>query len=452
MKRFSIVVAISSILLIIHMMVSPSSGSAVSANNGRNKNLVLLSDGTGMEINGNYSNVLRLFRMLKRDSKQRVFYDPGLGTVKKYDPWHYISGKFGSFFGLATGSGLDENLLEAYEFLMDNYEEGDKIYLFGFSRGAYTMRALSGFIHLVGLLHPDQKNILPYALVAYKQAGNSRGGVAVAGCTTNSNLKAENEARRLGLVAGARKVDIEFVGLWDTVNSMVVPRPDRFYIPSIQRLPFTRVCPSVKHFRHACAIDERRRMFRVNKWLLPNGEKKWTEEERGNTAKKTTTKQVWFPGWHGDVGGGWPEEKSGLAKHALTWMVEEAKAKGLMIDDHVFKRICLGTEKSIGILMEKDVEPQPPNALADINNSLTLPWWPLELFPRRSRWKEWAPRWSFLGAYIPWAEPRSIPSDNDLHFSVKERMMGLPGYRPPNLMAYLKETGMPIPGETKKQK
>src|SRR5262249_9443822 len=130
--------------------------------------------------------------------------------------------------------------------------DGDSIFLFGFSRGAYTMRVLAGFIHMVGLLPPDQSDVASYALTAYKRSGE--GG----------EFKIAWDFSR---VMGGRPVPIKFVGCWDTVASVIVPRPDRLYIPTLQMLPYTRTNPSVMAFRHAMAIDEKRRMFRLNRWI-----------------------------------------------------------------------------------------------------------------------------------------------------------------------------------------
>src|SRR5260370_37148850 len=108
------------------------------------KNISLLCDGTGNEIEANLSNVLKLFRILRKNDEQIVFYDPGVGTISSNDPWSRWKSDALGVWGLLTGYGLDENVLDAYHFLVDTYGEGDRIYLFGFSRGAYTVRVLAG--------------------------------------------------------------------------------------------------------------------------------------------------------------------------------------------------------------------------------------------------------------------------------------------------------------------
>jgi uncharacterized protein (DUF2235 family) len=127
------------------------------------KNIIICCDGTGNEISENISNVLKLYRCLRKTGKttprQMVFYDPGVGTLARPNPWIKWRQDAFAIFGLATGYGLDDNVLNSYDFIVDNYEEGDEIYLFGFSRGAYTVRVLAGLIHKVGLIARQQVNL-----------------------------------------------------------------------------------------------------------------------------------------------------------------------------------------------------------------------------------------------------------------------------------------------------
>lgn len=108
------------------------------------KNLVVCCDGTGNEVSENISNVLKLYRVLRKSGKaapnQVVFYDPSVGTLARPDPWTKFRQDAIAVLGLMTGYGLDDNVLAAYTFLINSYEEDDNIFLFGFSRGAYTVR------------------------------------------------------------------------------------------------------------------------------------------------------------------------------------------------------------------------------------------------------------------------------------------------------------------------
>ena len=147
------------------------------------KNLVICCDGTGNEISENISNVLKLYRCLRKTEKtsprQMVFYDPGVGTVTEPTTWHRLKSNINLVLGLATGYGLDDNVLSAYGFLVEHYAPGDRIYLFGFSRGAYTVRVLAGLIHKIGLIRPEQANLAGSGLIAYKQySGKGRGNDA----------------------------------------------------------------------------------------------------------------------------------------------------------------------------------------------------------------------------------------------------------------------------------
>ena len=115
------------------------------------------------------SSIAACARRRKTQPRQLVFYDPGVGTLERPDPWHKLKQDFNAILGLATGYGLDDNLLAAYAFLVHNYQTGDQIYLFGFSRGAYTVRVLAGLIHKIGLITPEQVNLAGSGLIAYKQ-------------------------------------------------------------------------------------------------------------------------------------------------------------------------------------------------------------------------------------------------------------------------------------------
>src|ERR1700710_3329323 len=137
------------------------------------KNIIILCDGTGNEISENISNVLKLYRCLRKTEKteprQMVFYDPGVGTLARPNPWRKLVQDFTAIMGLATGYGLDDKVLQSYLFLVRHYEPGDAIYLFGFSRGAYTVRVLAGVIHKVGLISPEPGHLAGRGPTAYKQ-------------------------------------------------------------------------------------------------------------------------------------------------------------------------------------------------------------------------------------------------------------------------------------------
>jgi len=379
------------------------------------KNIVICCDGTGNEIGENISNVLKLYRIVHKNASQVVFYDPGVGTLARPDPWTKLRQDTKAVLGLATGYGLDDNVLAAYEFLIDHYQEDDAVYLFGFSRGAHTVRVLAGFLHMMGLLAPEQRNLAGYALTAYKQ--------------TSEHGAFEN-AWQFARIVSSRWLVIKFIGVWDTVASVIVPRPDRFYLPSLQTLPYTQKNPSVEIFRQAMAIDERRRMFRLNPWDDPQ-EFVSNRFSQPKASVPQDVKQVWFAGVHSDVGGGYPENESGLSKFPLLWMIAEATAKGLDVSTATLNHLAKGVPRAGSRFTYV-----APDALSALHDSMTSGWRVLEWLPKADKYKEWTARKSLLGHYIPAAEPRPIPDNAFVHESVVQRMDQLPTYRPVNLPAH----------------
>jgi uncharacterized protein (DUF2235 family) len=378
------------------------------------KNIVVCCDGTGNEIERNLSNVLKLFRITNKNEEQRVYYSAGIGTIASSDAWSRLRQNAKAVFALATGYGLDDDILGAYDFICRHYERGDAIFLFGFSRGAYTVRAVAGMIHMLGLLPVDQLNIAGYALRSYKQA---------------SEADDFNIAWHFSKVSGARDARIKFLGVWDTVASVLVPRRDRI-VPQLMTLPHTRRNPSVEVFRHAISIDERRRMFRLNRWIEPQPFV-MNPFDKSAPPVPQDIKQVWFAGVHGDIGGGYSEDESGLAKFPLDWMIREATAHGLRINSAMRNHLVLGRPRAgASTVFVK------PDATADAHDSMTWGWRLLEWIPKSARWREW-PRPELAGFYLPLAEPRLITNEQTMpiiHRSVVDRMSKT-SYRPENFPA-----------------
>ena len=375
------------------------------------RNLVVLLDGTGNELGRNLSNVLKLFRIVRKNEEQLVYYDPGVGTIGEPGAWRRLRQNVRKVLGLMTGWGLDDNVLEAYSWLCRTWREGDRIWLFGFSRGAWTARVLGGLIHMIGLLRPEQLNMCGYAMVAYKKA---------------SEQDDLSIAWHFARVSAARRAPIHFVGVWDTVASVIVPRWDRL-IPSLETLPYTEQNPSVRTFRHALAIDERRRMFRASRWKPGQ---KFVENPFSTRAKlDQDAVEMWFAGVHSDIGGGFREEESALSKFPLVWMVDEAKAHGLLVDTAMFNHLAQGRERK-----GSSHRYVPPDAAAQQHESLTLPWWILEILPKAAKLRETRRR-SLAGLYVPAGERRMIAQDDQVHPSVSARLTARADYRPPNLPA-----------------
>ena len=423
------------------------------------RNIVICCDGTGNEISENISNVLKLYRCLRKTEKtqprQLVFYDPGVGTLARPDPWHKLKQDFTAILGLATGYGLDDKVLASYQFLVHNYQEGDQIYLFGFSRGAYTVRVLAGLIHKIGLISPEQVNLAGSGLTAYKQFSSdgqhdetrsprlALKALLDAGSDEDGPLPAtkDDQAALFARILSTRWPTVRFVGVWDTVASVIVPRPDRLYWPSLEELAFTLQNPSVQTFRQAISIDERRSMFRLKTWDQPQSFLR-NRFSATNNAGPQDILQVWFAGVHSDIGGGYPEKQSGLSKYPLLWMIDEAVKCGLAVDQRSVNALAWGRQRK-----GSPFSYVAPDAAARLHQSLHGVWWILEFLPKAAKYKEWPARKTHFGFYIPDAEPRPIPEGAIIHESVVQRMEALKDYRPVNLPARYETFPMPQASE-----
>ena len=360
-----------------------------------NRRLVVCCDGTGNEIAEDSSNVLKFYSVLKQTSTQVVFYDPGVGTMSDAGAWSIWKSKAEGVFGLLTGYGLDANVIDAYRFLVRNWRLGDEIWLFGYSRGAYTARVLASLIRLVGILRPHQEHLIPYALTTYKRADTEH---------------LPELAYRLNETLRTYRPSIRFIGCWDTVGSVIIPRRDRFYLPSIEDLPGVRRNSSVEVFRHALALDERRRMFRPTLWEEPQPFKPnpYLADDHP-LVRPQDVKAVWFPGVHGDVGGGYPEAESGAAKRALAWMVEEAREHGIEYRERMVDRLVYGRNPRNAKRTYVG-----PDAKAELHTSLRGPWWLLEILPR---WTSLPWAWKHregLRQLFPLGDRRQRPADAEI--------------------------------------
>lgn len=358
------------------------------------KNIVICCDGTGNEFGDNNSNVVKLYSTLVVDGDRQVgYYHPGVGTMGAPTAHNKISSAWSVVMGLAFGAGLLANVGDAYRYLMNVYEGGDQIYLFGFSRGAYTARALAGVLHMFGLLQPGNEGLIPYIIRIYARRTRRAAGM------THTFEVAEGFKATF-----CRDCPLHFVGLWDTVSSVG-------WIWDPLRLPYTAQNPDMANGRHAVSIDERRCYFRDNLW--------------GDPFKDQSIKQVWFAGVHSDIGGSYAAAESGLSQITLEWMLCEAVSLGLLVDpskaDQVLARVPLTTIPP--------PTPAPPNPAQKTHDSLTAAWWILEFLPhsyydpvaKKEKWR------------IPLGARRVIPENSVLHQTVIEKLKVDPDYRPPNL-------------------
>jgi uncharacterized protein (DUF2235 family) len=366
------------------------------------KNIVILLDGTSNQISASRTNILRLYGTLEKSERQLVYYDPGVGTFGADNAWFGFWRKAMELWGLLTGWGLDQNVKEAYRFLVENYDSGekdgqgsgerDRLYLFGFSRGAYSARVLAGFIHAIGLIEPRNLNLVDYAFRAYKRIGEGKpDGFA--------------EVRLYERILRPDRPPIRVLGLFDTVASII----EHGYIGlRLRSHAFTKKNPSVESVRHALAMHERRTMFQPQHWIKG-------EEYRGNpfnrsAARPQDVREVWFTGVHTDIGGGNPEAESGLAKIPLKWMIEQTADTGLHYVTRTVNEIVLG------INSDKYVA---PDETAKMHNSMNWAWALLEFILRHKAGG--SNKRGLFGWTIPFFEGRTIPEGATIHRSVIHR-------------------------------
>jgi uncharacterized protein (DUF2235 family) len=287
----------------------------VAAPGGRT--LIVCLDGTGDKFDSDNSNVVNLVSCLKKDHPNQVtYYQAGIGTYNK----HGLSTGLSSAVDMAVGSSLGTHVKDAYRFLMQTYREGDRICLFGFSRGAYTVRCLAGMLHKVGLLPPHNVQQVQFAYEIYKD-------------NTDHGWDMSVDFKRTFCM----NVNVYFVGVWDCVVSVgFIPR----------YLPLSSTSTSwVQHFRHAMSLDERRAKFKICRWQqdeLDAIDKQQREEEKLKKKGKDKPKkkkecrvdqhhvpndvlEVWFAGCHADVGGGSERNhvRHSLARIPLRWMIRQ---------------------------------------------------------------------------------------------------------------------------------
>jgi uncharacterized protein (DUF2235 family) len=363
------------------------------------KNIVICCDGTGNEFGDHNSNVVKLYSTLIIDGTRQVgYYHPGVGTMGAPTATNRVSKAWSTVMGLAFGAGLLANVGDAYRYLMNTYADGDNVFLFGFSRGAYTTRAIGGVLHMFGLLCPGNEGLIPYIIRLYARRTRRAGGM-----THTFGVADDFKA------TFCRPCPMHFVGVWDTVSSVG-------WVWDPLKLPYTGQNPDILHGRHAVSIDERRCYFRNNLW--------------GEQLPGQNIKQVWFAGVHSDVGGSYATALSGLSQIALEWMLCEAAPLGLLIDPVKAAQV-LARVPPPPVLPPRipPTPPVPPNPAAKANNSLTAVWWILEFLPHSyydpvARKKKWR---------IPLGARRTVPENSVLHATVLEKLQVDPDYKPTNL-------------------
>ncbi|PND26040.1 hypothetical protein CN933_17765 [Sinorhizobium sp. M4_45] len=317
---------------------TPSSTEALAGG----RNLVVCCDGTSNQFSEDRTNVAKLCRILRKDrERQAVYYHPGVGTKA---PPGFVTGlgaKFAKLAGLAFGYGLKRDIVDAYVFIMTHFRPGDKLFVFGFSRGAYTARALVALIKMYGLLMPGNDAMVPYLVDMFWAIDKARDNSQRR--DTYFKLAADFKSE-----LATQDCKPHFVGVWDTVSSVG-------WIGSPTALPYTHDNPDIEVLRHAVALDERRAFFRTNLAATPQGQ---------------DVRQIWFAGAHCDVGGGYLDAQSGLSRIALLWMLEEAQKHDLIIED--------AAKADLADQIAVDVA----SGALTVHDSLTWKWWPAEYVPK----------------------------------------------------------------------
>jgi uncharacterized protein (DUF2235 family) len=359
------------------------------------KRIVVCCDGTWNQWTGDHpTNVVRVAQAVSLTAPgdapgsaipQIVFYDEGVGTG---------GGLIDRIRGGAFGYGLDKNVEDAYRFLVNNYEQGDEIYLFGFSRGAYTARSTAGVIRKCGLLTKQNGVKIGAALSLYRLRDSSPD------LEETQRFRRENSHPNPVLPSDDRYayvVRIHFLGVWDTVGSLGVPLRSLRWVPWNNRYKFhdERLSSTVKNAFHAVSIDEQRGSYEPTLWdQVP--------------AEGQRVEQTWFAGVHSEVGGGSSER--GLSSLALGWMIDKARECGLAFDEPQVREI--------------KAEADPAEK---VDKSLSGVWRFLVPYHRR------------IGITQP--VKAGLSNSESLHPSVCVKLnTAAPPYRPENVSAYLKRS------------
>ncbi|MFF5475890.1 DUF2235 domain-containing protein [Streptomyces sp. NPDC012935] len=319
--------------------------------------------------------------------EQRVHYHSGVGTRRRE-----------RLRGGAFGLGLSRNVVDAYRFLVETYEPDDELFLFGFSRGAFTARSLAGLVRNGGILRREHADRIPEAWALYRDRIEQPNGAAAT----------------LFRRSYARETEIRFIGVWDTVGALGIPVPSASWLqPAAHRFNRrwafhnTELSSWVGAAFHALAIDERRSAFRPALW----------HQQPGAAEQGQKLKQVWFAGVHCDVGGGYKE--TGLSDIPLLWMVDQARRYGLQFDTDALSAAgptVMNPEQSIDFRVR-------PDALGDLHNS------------RTGMYRLARPLHRPIGEAV---DSEGVPDGNEfLAVPAKERYDRDTGYRPPQLQRSL---------------
>jgi uncharacterized protein (DUF2235 family) len=309
------------------------------------KRLIFCFDGTWNNLDsGHVTNVGTTAQSIAPQSKdemaQIVYYDEGVGNARRNA--NFIVKNIEKFSGGLLGHGLLANLAEAYKFLIFNYQPGDQIFVFGFSRGAFSARSFTGLLHACGVLRRSHVERITEAIDNYRKLNPSILSDALKLRTfrwnygKNSCVDPEEDAWRCEAFpddysAGESPLlQIEYLGVWDTVGSLGIPSHWDLskLVNHKYRFHDCRLSTFIKYARHAVAIDERRKNFAPTIW--DNLDEVNKQAGFCSTDPDAPYQEVWFPGTHGSVGGG--GSIRGLSDEALNWILRGAKDHGITLD------------------------------------------------------------------------------------------------------------------------
>jgi uncharacterized protein (DUF2235 family) len=355
------------------------------------RNIVICCDGTNNQFGVCNTSVVRLTQTLKQNpATQIVYYDPGVGTMPAPAFGASIAQRLSRWIALAFGTDLEAKVLTAYAHLMEVYQPGDRLFLFGFSRGAYTARVLAGLLYSLGLLHAGNAQLLPYIMRLFRGTPSARDSHAYWHVLDKFRWSFARDIPD----RHDQRCSVHFMGMWDTVSSVG-------WIWDPATYPFTSKNPGVAAVRHAVSLDERRFLFRQN--LV-------------TAAEEQDLLELWFPGVHSDVGGGYPENEGGLWREPFEWLMGEAELAGLDVDRARLHEVL-------------NTSPPPQHAWKEpAHESLHGRWWLAEVFPKLVYDRRLARRRPSLGL----GRHRYVHDGALLHHGLLARLRGTE-YTPPNL-------------------
>lgn len=346
------------------------------------KRLITCSDGTWNKP-GNIdrgqpveTNVIKMYQCIcatdtshGRPVRQVKLYDEGVGTGYSWKD---------KFVGGITGAGIDKNIKDMYTFLVLNYEPDDEIFLFGFSRGAYTARSIAGLIRNCGILRPEYLHLIDKAYELYRNRNEYTAPDSDLMIAFRKNYAWENIT------------PIKFIGVWDTVGSLGIPLPwYKLWNRNKYKFHDVTLSSTIQYACHALAIDERRKLFMPTLWQK-------SDTVKNDPRHPQRMEQRWFAGVHSNIGGGYAD--TGLSDLALGWLAVKAQAAGLCYNQPEFEQI-------------------KGNAWGELRNSYTPLYW------------LWRPIW------------RPVTLNDDTHQTIDEsvqaRFRDIHYYRPKNIMPFI---------------